>query len=286
MCLLYSEPGAGSDLAGLRTRADRVDGGWRITGQKVWTSEAHVARRGFLLARTNWDVPKHRGISFFLLPMHQHGIEVRGIRQITGDSRFNEVFIDGAFVADEDRLGGVDEGWAVLQTALALERAAMGADRARARATVSRDQPNLDCLDLARVAGRAAEPLVRQALANLYCRRLVHLWNGQRARATGAAALASLDKLSMSRLLHLAARVEADVLGARSLLCGPQHPEGDHAAHHLLNAYFTSIGGGTDQIQQNVIGERVLGLAREPNVDHDIPFRDVPASAHTPARRN
>ncbi|MFT4102362.1 MAG: acyl-CoA dehydrogenase family protein, partial [Burkholderiaceae bacterium] len=125
MCLLYSEPGAGSDLAAVRTRADKVDGGWRVTGQKVWTSGAHIADYGMLIARTDWDVPKHRGISFFFLPMRQQGVEVRPLRQITDEAHFNEVFITDAFVPDENLLGPLNGGWGVLQTALAYERSVM-----------------------------------------------------------------------------------------------------------------------------------------------------------------
>src|SRR4051794_5070196 len=126
MCLLYSEPGAGSDLAGLQTRADRDGDEWVVNGQKVWTSGAREADYGMLVARTDWDVPKHRGITFFWFPMKQPGVEIRPIKQITGEAHFNEVFIDDARVPDTHVLGGLDNGWRVLQTALAYERSVMG----------------------------------------------------------------------------------------------------------------------------------------------------------------
>ena len=126
MCLLYSEPGAGSDLAGLQTRAERDGDEWVVNGQKVWTSSAKKADYGMLVARTDWDVPKHRGISFFWCPMKQDGVDIRPIRQITGESHFNEVFLDDVRIPAENLVGGLNEGWRVLQTALAYERSVMG----------------------------------------------------------------------------------------------------------------------------------------------------------------
>ena len=165
-CLLYSEPGAGSDLAGLRTRADRDGDDWVINGQKVWTSFAATADYGMLVARTDWDVPKHQGISFFMLPMHQPGIEVRPIHQITGESEFNEVFIDDARVSGNNLIGRPGEGWSVLQTALGYERRLMG-DLAR---TARRgDRPTAAeahrLVALARDCGRLTDASVRQRIA-------------------------------------------------------------------------------------------------------------------------
>src|SRR6266540_4755671 len=174
MCLLYSEPGAGSDLAGLQTRADRDGDQFVITGQKVWTSGAHRADYGMLVARTDWDVPKHRGISFFFFPMKQEGVEVRPIRQITGESDFNEVFIDGARVPAENLLGELNDGWRVLQTALAYERSVMG-DVARGPRKVKpagdsgtdfappgSSGAEVDLWALATSVGRADDPVIRQ----------------------------------------------------------------------------------------------------------------------------
>ena len=287
MCLLYSEPGAGSDLAGLQTRAERDGDEFVVTGQKVWTSSAREADYGMLVARTNWDVPKHRGISFFFFPMRQPGVEIRGIKQITGETHFNEVFLDGARVPAENLLGDLDDGWRVLQTALAYERSVMG-DVARGPRTHDAKADGgggggsgaeVDLAALARAVGRSDDPVVRQAIARVHTLRAVNRWNNQRAKAQlqqgSSSPILSLGKLAMSRILHEGAYVQAEILGAEALLVGPDHPRGDAASFLALNAYFTSIGGGTDQIQRNIIGERVLGLPREPEVDRDVPFRDV-----------
>ncbi|MFT3803802.1 MAG: acyl-CoA dehydrogenase family protein [Burkholderiaceae bacterium] len=279
MCLLYSEPGAGSDLAAIRTRADKVDGGWRVTGQKVWTSGAHIADYGMLIARTDWDVPKHRGISFFFLPMRQQGVEVRPLRQITDEAHFNEVFITDAFVPDENLLGPLNGGWGVLQTALAYERSVMG-DLARgARSGAEGPTGDYALLGLAREAGKLSDPVVRQDVAQVIAWRVLNKLNTQRAKAElkqgTSSSIMSLGKLAMSRILHEEGRVRTQLLGPESLLEGPAHPRAEDANFLSLNAYFTSIGGGTDQIQRNIIGERVLGLPKEPEIDRTIPFREV-----------
>ena len=276
MCLLYSEPGAGSDLAGLRTRADRDGDRWVVNGQKVWTSGAATADYGMLVARTNWDVPKHRGISFFLFPMKQDGVEVRPLHQITGESHFNEVFITDAAVPHANLLGEVDAGWGVLQTALAYERSVMG-DLARAgRSSGASDS---DLMDLAREVGRAEDPVLRRRIAYVYALRALNRWNAQRAKAELArgtsSSIMSIGKLAMSRILHEAAKARTEIIGPESVLDGPDHPRADETNFLAFNAYFTSIGGGTDQIQRNIIGERILGLPKEPEVDRDVPFREV-----------
>lgn len=298
MCLLYSEPGAGSDLAGLQTRADRDGDGFVVTGQKVWTSGARKAEYGMLVARTDWDVPKHRGISFFFFPMRQPGVEIRPLRQITGESLFNEVFIDRARVPAENLLGELNGGWRVLQTALAYERSLMG-DVARGPRKPKSEPTGgeeagpmgdggtggaeVDLVALARQVGRWDDPLVRQSVMRVLILRQVNKWTTQRAKASleqgTASPILSLGKLAMSRILHDGAHVQRLILGSEALLDGPENPNGDAANFLSLNAYFTSIGGGTDQIQRNIIGERVLGLPKEPEVDRDVPFRDVLRSA-------
>ncbi len=294
MCLLYSEPGAGSDLAALRTTAVRDGDDWIVNGQKVWTSGARDADFGMLIARTNWDVPKHRGITFFWLPMRQEGVEVRPLRQMTGDSRFNEVFITDARVSDSHRLGDEGKGWWILQTALAYERAVMGMVSGRrpgdatepqgatAKAHGSIPVADVSLVALARAVGKQDDPIVRQRLMRLYAMRKVNEWNGQRAAAAAAAGaaspLVSLGKLAMSIILHAAGRLQGHLLGMEGTLDGDDQPRARDANYSQLNAYFFSIGGGTDQIQRNIIGERVLGLPREPEVDRDVPFRDVRAS--------
>ncbi|MGV0836770.1 acyl-CoA dehydrogenase family protein [Mycolicibacterium thermoresistibile] len=279
-CLLYSEPGAGSDLAGLRTRADRDGDDWVINGQKVWTSFAQTADYGLLVARTDWDVPKHRGVSFFMLPMDQPGIEVRPIHQITGESEFNEVFITDARCPAENLVGQPGEGWSVLQVALGYERRLMG-DLAR----TSRDsrKPGDDrnaLVEMARDAGKLDDSYIRQRIARMDEFAAVNRWNTQRSKATRdkveSLTLQALGKIAMSRILHETARVQTEIVGAESMLTGPDHPIGDGVTFRALNAYFTSIGGGTDQVQRNIVGERVLGLPKEPDPYRDQPFRDLP----------
>lgn len=281
MCLLYSEPGAGSDLAGVRTRAEREGDEWVVNGQKVWTSGAAKADYGMLIARSNWEAPKHRGLSFFFLPMKQPGIEVRPLRQITDESHFNEVFITDARAPAENLLGSEGEGWKVLVTALAYERSAMGeaARGSRSGVAVARAEGEDELVALAREAGRLDDPVIRQRLAQVIAWRKLNQLNTARAKAELAqgtsAAIMSLGKLAMSRILHETARLRTDLLGSGSLLEGRDYPRAEDANFLSLNAYFTSIGGGTDQIQRNIIGERVLGLPKEPEIDKAIPFREV-----------
>jgi alkylation response protein AidB-like acyl-CoA dehydrogenase len=282
-CLLYSEPGAGSDLAGLRARADRDGDDWVVNGQKVWTSFAKTADYGLLVARTDWDVPKHKGISFFIFPMHQPGVEVRPIHQITGESEFNEVFITDARVPHANLVGEPGGGWSVLQLALAYERRLMG-DLART-SRASRDlKPDADSLiGMARHAGKLADAAVRQEIARVEGYAAVNRWNTRRAKATTdraeAATLLALGKIAMSRILHETAAVQTGIVGPESMLAGPENPVGDAVTFRTLNAYFTSIGGGTDQIQRNIVGERVLGLPKEPEPFKDAPFRDLPTGS-------
>jgi alkylation response protein AidB-like acyl-CoA dehydrogenase len=293
MCLLYSEPAAGSDLASLRTRADRDGDDYVITGQKVWTSGAGKAEIGMLVARTDWDAPKHRGISFFFFPMKQPGVQVRPIRQITGEALFNQVFIDGARVPAENLLGPPNAGWQVLQTALAYERSVMGDVARGPRNPKRRADPDgsgplgdggavgaeIDLVALAKEVGRWGDPVVRQSVVQMHILRTVNRWNAERAKAQlrqgTTSPVLSLGKLAMSRILHEGAHVQRLILGAEAMVDGADHPRGDAANFLSLNAFFTSIGGGTDQIQRNIIGERVLGLPREPDVSRDVPFREV-----------
>jgi alkylation response protein AidB-like acyl-CoA dehydrogenase len=280
-CLLYSEPGAGSDLAGVRTRAERDGDEWVINGQKVWTSYAKTADYGMLLARTDWDVPKHQGISFFMLPMRQPGVEIRPIHQITGESEFNEVFLTDARVPAENLIGELNAGWSVLQTALVYERRFM-ADMARTARDAKRPQAQKANLlvESAREAGRLNDPYIRQQIARVDALTTVNRWNTQRSKAATdraeSATLLALGKIAMSRILHETARVETEIVGAQAMLTGPDNPVGDAVTFRTLNAYFTSIGGGTDQIQRNIVGERVLGLPKEPEPYRNTPFRDLP----------
>jgi alkylation response protein AidB-like acyl-CoA dehydrogenase len=281
MCLLYSEPGAGSDLAGVRTSAVLDGADYVVNGQKVWTSNAAGADYGMLLARTDPAVPKHRGLSFFFLPMDQPGIEVRPLRQITGEAHFNEVFLTDARVPQAFMLGEPGQGWRVLQTALAYERVALGESNLGA-STRAAGRGEADLVELARRHARTDDPLIRRDIARVHALRSVNRWTNQRAQAQleqgSSSPLASLGKLMMSHIVHETGRVQSAIVGPEGLFEGPDHPDGDDANFASMNAYFTSIGGGTDQIQRNIIGERLLGLPREPEVDRDIPFQDIPHS--------
>jgi alkylation response protein AidB-like acyl-CoA dehydrogenase len=274
-CLLYSEPGAGSDLAGVRTSAVPDGDHWVVNGQKVWTSGAQTSDYALLIARTDWDAPKHKGITFFIIPMKQPGIEVRPLIQITGESHFNEVFITDAKAPDAYVVGGIGNGWRVLQTALAYERSLMGS-----AGRSGRNRSRADSLiELAREHGRLDDTAVRTSLADVLALRELNGLNNSRAKAEAkqgtSSPVMSLGKLAMSGILHAEARLKTDIIGAQALLAGSDHPESDDVNFLTLNAFFTSIGGGTDQIQRNIIGERVLGLPREPEVDRDIPFRQA-----------
>jgi len=297
-CLLYSEPGAGSDLAAVQTRADRDGDDWVISGQKVWTSGAAQATHGLLVARSDWDVPKHQGLTFFWFPMRQPGVDVRPIRQVTGGAEFNEVFLDGARVPDANRLGEPGGGWRVLLTALGFERLLMGADLpiplgpagdqragSPAEITAARQSPwtrqvgGADYFALARITGRDTDPVIRQEIARLYTLEQVNAWNAMRAKSQsgpGAASpLASLGKLAFSRIVHTGVALTTRLLGAEALLDGDSSPAAAEVNRSAFAAYVTSVGGGTDQIQRNIIGERLLGLPEEPETDRDVPFRDV-----------
>ncbi len=275
-CLLYSEPGAGSDLAGIRTRAVQDGDEFIVNGQKVWTSNAKEAEYGMLLTRTDFDLPKHQGITFFIFPMKQAGVEVRPINQITGESEFNEVFISNARVPQRYAIGEYNKGWKSFQTAIASERLIMGMGVTARSGNSSRSKaPAL--LRLAHKYDRLREPALRQEIAQALAHRQLNSLNMQRAveeiKANGMSSLMSLGKLSMSRIQHGEARLSGVILGPQVLLNDTE--DARHANFDAAKAYMNSIGGGTDQIQRNIIAERILGLPRSNEVDRDVPFREV-----------
>jgi alkylation response protein AidB-like acyl-CoA dehydrogenase len=282
-CLLYSEPGAGSDLAGLQTRAERDGDEWIVNGQKVWTSGAKTATHGLLAARTDWDVPKRRGITYFLFPMEQPGVEVRPIKQMTGHASFNEVFLTDTRVPDSLRISALNDGWRVLQTALAVERMSMGGGLSRRAA----EQPPADgeatiplrgpanLVAVARDAGRAGDPVLRQEIARIHALRRIGSWNAERAEGESDMRIATVLKLAMSTVLHGSARIHAQLIGQESLLVADASESGEHANQEAMWSFINSIGGGSDQIQRNLIAERALGLPHDPSVDHNIPFREA-----------
>jgi len=253
-CQLFSEPDAGSDLANLSTRAVRDGEGWKITGQKVWSSRAHYSEWGLLLARTDPSVPKHKGITAFAIDMTVPGVDVRPLVQMNGDRHFSEVFLTEAPVADRDRIGEVGEGWGVAITTLTHERGALGPGGGPGRK---------ELLDLVRSTGRGEDPLVRQRVADVVGR----LELGRLSQAHGSA-----RKLLGTHAVKALADLAVDLQGLGGLV-------GEDAWLTLfLTAPSISIRGGTDEIQRNILGERVLGLPPEPRVDKAIPFSEVPRS--------
>ena len=267
-CQLFSEPGAGSDLAGLTTRAERVDGGWQITGQKIWTSLARQAAWAICIARTDPSQPRHDGISYFLVDMHSPGVEVRPLREIGGDSFFNQVFLDGVFVPDDCLVGEVNKGWRIARTTLANERVSLSRSW-----TFGCGVPEL--LQTAEAAGGDAPlaqvgELVATGLAIdvLAVRATLKQLSGTEPGATG-----SVRKLLSMRHAQQVAELCWEMSGDRGALAGGHgrpvgadgQPDGAHWARQVLITRALTIGGGTTDIQLNIIGERILGLPRDPD---------------------
>ena len=301
-CQLFSEPGSGSDLAGLTTHATRDGDEWVVNGQKVWTTGAHHAAYGMLLARTDWDAPKHRGISFFALPMRQPGVEVRPLRQMNGRASFNEVFLADARVPHANLIGPLHGGWPVALTTLAHERglaAGLFGALPRGEGRTAREamqeaaayletyewypqragRPDL-AAPLSRDLGRGDDPLARQQVAALHALERAARWTAERARAARRAGRppgpeGSLAKLLASEIARRSAAVHSGLAAAHGLLVGDDAIEGGIVAEVLLSTPAASIAGGTDEVQHNIVGERVLGLPKEPAVDADVPFRAV-----------
>jgi alkylation response protein AidB-like acyl-CoA dehydrogenase len=277
-CLLYSEPGAGSDLAGIRTRAVKDGDDFVVTGQKVWTSNAEEAEYGMLLARTDPDLPKHKGITFFIFPMKQDGVEVRPINQITGESEFNEVFIEDARVPERFIIGEYNQGWKAFQTAIASERLIMGQGITARLSQSASKAPAL--LRLAHKHGKLSDPVLRQDIAQALAHRQLNAMNMLRAKEemmkNGSSSLSSLGKLAMSRIQHGEARLSAKIIGPTVLLSETEDQQ--NANFDAAKAYMNSIGGGTDQIQKNIIAERVLGLPKSDDVSRNIAFKDIKSS--------
>ena len=271
-CQLFSETEAGSDLANVSTRAVLDGDEWVVTGQKVWTSSAQRAEWGILLARTDPDAPKHRGITYFLLDMSTPGIDIRPLRQMTGDAHFSEVFLEGVRIPAADVVGEVGEGWRVAQTTLASERTAIAGGSGGA------DPPGL--IALAQELGVAGDPLVRQAVVDAHLRQ--ELLRYLRLRSQTALSQGrtpgpetSIMKLAYARFMQQMTNAAIHVQGATGMLAGDQLPRGGVWTTKFLHAPSLRIAGGSDQVQANIIGERVLGLPPEPRHDRDVPFREL-----------
>ncbi|MFJ6655673.1 acyl-CoA dehydrogenase family protein [Streptomyces sp. NPDC091377] len=281
-CQLFSEPGAGSDLAALGTRAVRDGDDWVVDGQKVWTSSAHLARWAILLARTDPEVPKHQGITYFLCDMTDPGVEVRPLRQITGEAEFNEVFLTGVRIPDTRRLGEVGDGWRVARTTLDNERVAIGGMRLPREggmiapvAKTWRERPALRTHDL------------HQRLLKLWVEAEVARLTGERLRQQLSAGQVGPEgagmKLTFARLNQEISALEVELRGEEGLLYDdwtPRRPElvdftGRDAGYRYLRSKGNSIEGGTSEILLNIVAERVLGLPAEPRTDKDVAWKDL-----------
>jgi alkylation response protein AidB-like acyl-CoA dehydrogenase len=304
-CQLFSEPGSGSDLAGATTRAEFKGNRWVVNGQKVWTTSAHHADWGLLLARTDVNVPKHAGLSYFILDIHQPGVQVHPLRQMNGHASFNQVFFTDAEIPPENLVAQVGRGWAVATTTLMHER--RGADAVRTWATASdrvgriHDEERAEIvtvmepykwypqragrvdlvIERAKAMGVNADPVVRQEIAKLLTMSKAAEWTARRARAAQLQGKppgpeGSLGKLVGSHVARAAARVHTLIAGADAMLSGADGAMGGVIAEILVSVPASSIAGGTDEIQRNIISERVLEMPKEPRTDNDRPFRDVP----------
>ena len=303
-CQLFSEPGAGSDLAGLQAKAVKDGDEWIVNGQKVWTSGGQHADHGMLIARTDPDAPKHAGISYFAIDMHQPGIDVRPLVEMTGRALFNEVFLDDARVADADLIGGLGNGWAVANTTLMNERASLGGGGGSSAtslalpgtvaghlerragdfvktgrggtATILAGRSAKLLQSLVAELGKADDPLIRQDLMRLYSMDQISGWGVQRAKAGQASpALPNLAKLMMSHMTRLSRDLGLRIIGPAGTVMGPDTPGGGMIQELALFSPAPSIYGGTDEVQRNIIGERVLGLPKEPGPDKSTPFSEL-----------
>ena len=271
-CQLFSEPGAGSDLASLQTKAIRDGEEWIITGQKVWTSGAHYSDIGEIICRTDADQPKHKGLTGFIVDMKAPGVEIRPLRQMTGGASFNEVFFTEVRVRDDHRLGDVNNGWNVALTTLMNERAAIGGGGGGA-------DPLTRVYAMVRHYGLDKDPIVRDKLADLYTRYRVASYNNQRAMAKIRAGQTPGPEMSTAKMaltdnqLRLCTFL-SEVLGPKIVVDTGEW--GTYAWNQLiLGTPGLRIAGGSDEVMRNIVGERVLGLPKEPGIDSKSPFRDL-----------
>jgi alkylation response protein AidB-like acyl-CoA dehydrogenase len=278
---LLSEPGAGSDLAGLQTRAVRDGDEYVLNGQKVWTSGAHESDFALCVARTDVTLPKHRGLSMFVVDLRAPGVTIRPLRQMTGDAHFNEVFLDDVRIPVSALVGSENDGWRALTAMLTHERLALGAGTGAGGSGASWSRPmSSRLIEVARRRGLARDAVVRQELAKLYTAEQVLVFMGQKMRDEIAAGIevgsrGSVAKLATALLARQGSSLGMVVGGPASLAWDPDDIDGGLLARECCFSPMTAIAGGTSEIQRNTIGERVLGLPREPQVDRDIPFNQI-----------
>ena len=273
-CQLFSEPSAGSDLASLTTRAVRDGDEWVLNGQKVWTSGARFAEWGLAITRHDFDVPKHKGMTAFMVPLNAPGVEVRAIKQMSGGANFNEVFLTDVRIPDSLRLGPVGEGWKVALTCLGFER-----DHSSGSTSSHTGGTYKQVIAAAEWAGVAKDPIIRQSLADLYIQHKVAQLTNRRAAAGMRAGQTpgpegSLGKLMWTANMTRISNVISQILGAH--LVADNGEWGTYAWNeHILGAPGYRIAGGSDEVQRNIVGERVLGLPPEPRVDKDVAFSEA-----------
>jgi alkylation response protein AidB-like acyl-CoA dehydrogenase len=282
-CQLFSEPGAGSDVAGLATSAIQDGDDWVINGQKVWTSLAHRARWGLLLARSNPDLPKHKGLTYFVLDMHAPGVETRPLRQLTGQAEFNEVYITDARIPDTHRLGAVGDGWRVAMTTLMNERSALGASGSRRGAGTIEE-----AVSLWAARPELQTPVLRDRLAQLWLRAEAQRLTSERSRASatvgGPGPEGSIGKMVGAELNQRIYEWCMDLLGAEGLLyhgyaMSGAHRDGDWRGpiqQRYLRSRANTIEGGTSEVMRNILGERVLGLPGDLRADAGMPWKEIP----------
>jgi alkylation response protein AidB-like acyl-CoA dehydrogenase len=305
-CQLFSEPGSGSDLAGATTRADFDGTEWVVNGQKVWNTSAHHADYGLLVARTDWDAPKHQGLTYFVIDMRQSGVQVLPLKQMNGHASFNQVFFSDAKIPADWIVGARNSGWGVAMTTLAHERrpatgvagaspeGRVGRTYAEAREEIEiANEPyrwypqragRVDLVvERAKATGTWTDPVIRQEIAKLLTLSRCTNWMARRAAAAQRIGKpqgpeGSLGKLAGSNVARQASHVHTLTSGADAMLTGKDGPLDGIIAEILVSVPATSIAGGTDEIQRNIIGERVLGLPKDPRADSG-PFRDIPRNA-------
>jgi alkylation response protein AidB-like acyl-CoA dehydrogenase len=275
-CQMFSEPGAGSDVASLQSKAELDGDEWVVNGQKVWTTLAHKSDYGLVVVRTDPDQVKHRGISMFIIDMRAAGVEIRPIHQIDGGSHFNEVFFNDVRIPKDWLVGEINTGWRLATSMLMYERVAIGSSGA---GKVS--QPTFDGLvALARANGAIDQRVIRDQLMQMYCMESTKSMVALRTRAEMKAGKTpgpggSLGKLMGSNIAWFYRSIALEIAGVGSVAWDPAEAGGSHLNRQVLNSFQSGIAGGTDEIQRNIIGERVLGLPREPAVDTSVPFREL-----------
>lgn len=274
---LFSEPGAGSDVAGLQMRAERHDDEWILNGQKVWTTGAHYSEWGEVIVRTNPDLPKHQGLTMFLVDLRAPGVTVRPLRQITGEAHFNEVFFDDVRVPDDQRLDEVGNGWKVALTTLMNERMAIGG--AGGGGGPRRQAGENALVRLAREFGLWDDGEHRDRVMNLYVQQRVFSMLRERmamaARKSIPGPEFSMLKLIGARLSAAQSELSSSLAGASAGAWEGSGSPGELASMALLNSRSGKIAGGTDEVMLNILGERVLGLPQDPRVDKEVPFREL-----------